>query len=206
MIGIYKIISPTNKVYIGQSWDIENRFKIYKNCSPHQVLLYRSLKKYGVDSHKFEVVHELPIDISQDILDNYEIYYWEKYRDLGFKMMNIKEPGKGGRHSEISKLLMSINQKESYSKNPDRQKSVKVEVYKYNLSGYFIKKYSSIREASRINGIQVGSICSCTSGKLKKAGSYIWRYYFKENIFIEDCKVKTLTLSDFGKLFNDVHK
>jgi len=30
MIGIYKITSPSNKVYIGQSINIEKRFKSYK--------------------------------------------------------------------------------------------------------------------------------------------------------------------------------
>ena len=29
--GIYKIISPSNKIYVGQSWNIEKRFKKYKN-------------------------------------------------------------------------------------------------------------------------------------------------------------------------------
>ena len=54
MIGIYKITSPTNKIYIGQSIDIENRFTKYKSLDcKNQVRLYNSLKKYGFDKHKF---------------------------------------------------------------------------------------------------------------------------------------------------------
>jgi len=30
MIGIYKIISPSNKIYVGQSTDIEKRFNASK--------------------------------------------------------------------------------------------------------------------------------------------------------------------------------
>jgi predicted GIY-YIG superfamily endonuclease len=30
MIGIYKITSPSGKVYIGQSWDIYDRWKKHK--------------------------------------------------------------------------------------------------------------------------------------------------------------------------------
>ena len=30
MIGMYKITSPINKVYIGQSWNIESRIRSYK--------------------------------------------------------------------------------------------------------------------------------------------------------------------------------
>lgn len=29
-IGIYKIKSPSNRIYIGQSWDIDKRLNYYK--------------------------------------------------------------------------------------------------------------------------------------------------------------------------------
>ena len=49
MIGIYKITSPNNKVYIGQSVDIEKRLKRYKNLNcKKQSKIYNSLNKYGV--------------------------------------------------------------------------------------------------------------------------------------------------------------
>ena len=48
MIGIYKIISSSNKVYIGQSTNIEKRFEIYyKLKCKNQPRLYYSLKKYS---------------------------------------------------------------------------------------------------------------------------------------------------------------
>jgi group I intron endonuclease len=59
MIGIYKIINPKGKIYIGQSIDIESRLKRYKCISTStkgQVKIYRSLVKYGVDNHKFEIL------------------------------------------------------------------------------------------------------------------------------------------------------
>jgi group I intron endonuclease len=63
MIGIYKITSPTNKIYIGQSVDIERRFKEYKrlNCKK-QTKLYFSLKKHGVENHVFEILEECSQD------------------------------------------------------------------------------------------------------------------------------------------------
>ena len=59
MIGIYKITSPNGRIYVGQSKNIEKRIKCYKslNCKG-QKLLYRSLLKYGVDKHKFEIIIE----------------------------------------------------------------------------------------------------------------------------------------------------
>lgn len=76
MVGIYKILSPSGRVYIGQSWDIEKRFSWYSSVKPTtQKLLYRSFNKHGVKNHKFDVICELPSDVSQEILDKYEIFY-----------------------------------------------------------------------------------------------------------------------------------
>lgn len=105
MIAIYKITSPENKIYIGQSWDVDNRKRAYisANKIKSQTHIYNSLKKYGYESHKFEIICEFPFDITQDILDIYEVFYWQQYKDCGFQMLNIKEPGRGGRHSEETK-------------------------------------------------------------------------------------------------------
>jgi group I intron endonuclease len=109
MIGIYKITSPSNKVYIGQSWDIERRIKMYKRLScKKQIKLYSSFIKYGVDSHKFEIVVELNLETNQEKLNELEIFYWKEFINKGIEMLNLKEPGSNGKHSEESKRKMSI--------------------------------------------------------------------------------------------------
>ena len=57
LTGIYKITSPTERVYIGQSVDIEDRWSDYRclDCKS-QTALYNSLLKHGVENHKFEIV------------------------------------------------------------------------------------------------------------------------------------------------------
>ena len=59
IIGIYKIISPSGKVYIGQSKNIEHRHNQYKllHCQ-QQPKLYNSLKKHGWDKHTVEILEE----------------------------------------------------------------------------------------------------------------------------------------------------
>ncbi len=48
VVGIYKITSPSGKVYIGQSVDIEKRFKTYLRCScKHCCLLDYGLTSGG---------------------------------------------------------------------------------------------------------------------------------------------------------------
>lgn len=64
IIGIYKITSPTNKIYIGQSINIKGRWGSYRNLDcKSQDKLYKSLKKHGPENHKFEIVQLLPADI-----------------------------------------------------------------------------------------------------------------------------------------------
>jgi len=106
MIGIYKITSPSNKVYIGQSIDIERRFKHYKimRCKD-QVKIYNSLLKYGVDAHIFEVL-EL---CETEQLNNRERHYQDLYDSVanGLNLLYVKSEHFNGGHSEESKKKIS---------------------------------------------------------------------------------------------------
>jgi group I intron endonuclease len=85
MIGIYKITSPSGRVYVGQSIDIDKRWKSYKNiksCSS-QIKLKNSINKYGVDSHIFEIIEECNIDSL-----NTRERYWQDYYDVLNKGLN----------------------------------------------------------------------------------------------------------------------
>lgn len=77
--GIYKITSPTGRVYVGQSKDINKRWSYYKtlNCK-YQTKLYHSLKKHGVENHKFEIVCEC----NELHLNEYEVYYINKFESF----------------------------------------------------------------------------------------------------------------------------
>lgn len=60
---IYKITSPSNRVYVGSTKNVEYRFKQYKSLKcKQQTILYRSFLKYGVENHKFEIIEECSID------------------------------------------------------------------------------------------------------------------------------------------------
>ena len=78
IVCIYKITSPSNKVYIGQSRNISKRINNYSNLNcKKQRKLYNSLKFYGWENHIFSIISELPNDINQTVLDSYEVLYWE---------------------------------------------------------------------------------------------------------------------------------
>jgi group I intron endonuclease len=94
MIGIYKIISPSNKIYIGQSRNIKRRWKYYYSNAitiKQHTKLHYSLLKYGVENHKFEIIEECNIDQ----LDEQEIY-WINYYNSIKQGLNIGLGGSGG--------------------------------------------------------------------------------------------------------------
>lgn len=66
-VYIYKLTSPTNKIYIGQSKNINCRFSQYKhNKCKGQPKLYYALEKYGWDNFSKEILEYVDIDMSDD--------------------------------------------------------------------------------------------------------------------------------------------
>lgn len=87
MIGIYKITSPSGKIYIGQSVNINNRISSYINLKcRNQIKLYNSLLKYSFDKHKFEILEECDVDV----LNERERYYQDYYNASSEKNLNCK--------------------------------------------------------------------------------------------------------------------
>lgn len=85
--GIYKITSPSGKVYIGESSNIKKRIYFYKILSCHkQSRLHNSLKKYGWEAHTFEVIEECSIE---DLLCR-ERYWQDFYNVLGENGLNCE--------------------------------------------------------------------------------------------------------------------
>ena len=87
-VGVYKITSPSNKVYIGQSVHIERRFneykKQFKNCK--QSRLVKSFFKYGIDNHIFEIIAECSIED----LNNLERHYQDLYNAIDTNGLNCR--------------------------------------------------------------------------------------------------------------------
>lgn len=122
--GIYLIrFLLNNKVYIGQSINIDSRIKSHKYClnnNRHKnILLQRYYNKYGENFFKYEVLGYF----DKSTLDLMEVYYIQYYNSIknGFNLES------GGNHkkqiSEISKLKMSNAKKGKPSMNKGRKAS-----------------------------------------------------------------------------------
>ena len=183
--GIYKITSPNNKIYIGQSWDINKRFSGYKKSKKFsQPKLNRSFKKYGVDSHNFEIAHQLPSDCSQETMDAYEILYWELYIASNHKMLNIKYPGSGGKHSLETKLKLkklSLGKKhseDSLKKMKGPRKKVICDKCGLIGSGANMTRYHFENCGKPKQKINYKSV-KCPYCTIEGKGSNMTRYHFK---------------------------
>jgi group I intron endonuclease len=180
VIGIYKIENPKGKVYIGQSVDIDSRWKKYQalNCS-NQTKLLNSLNKYGFDSHTFSVVEEC----KEDDLNKRE-RYWQDYYNVISEGLNCRlteTTDKSGRLSEETKILIgnSLRGKtlsEESKKNMRKPKSDSSRIGRYDKIGknnpFYGRTHSEETKAKirekRKNQIITKETKETISNKLKK--------------------------------------
>ena len=128
MIGIYKITSPSGKIYIGQSIHIQNRFSAYKrlsNCS-EQHKLYRSFLKYGVQNHIFEIIEECQLDTL-----NARERYWQEFYDTinnGLNCMLTRDADRSGKHSQetIEKMRIAAKGKTKSSEHAEKIRQIRI--------------------------------------------------------------------------------
>ena len=190
MIGIYKITSPTKKIYIGQSLNIKKRFRSYEllKCR-HQPAIYNSLKKYGVEKHKFEILCEC--EISE--LNDKERYFQDVYSAIGKNGLNclltkssdrsgelsdetkrkISKAKKSKKHSDETKRKMSESRKgkkqsdELILKRSEAQKKIILNTE----TGIF---YLGVKEASEIVGINHKTLKNQLNGHNKNKTNFLY--------------------------------
>ena len=93
MIGIYKFTNKINGMsYIGQSVDIERRYKQHKRINTDNTIFHNAIREYGFEAFDFEII-EL---CTKDSLDEKEKIYIKKYNTVYPKGYNIATGGHTG--------------------------------------------------------------------------------------------------------------
>jgi group I intron endonuclease len=164
---IYKITSPSNKIYIGQSWNWAKRKSVYKRLScKDQVKIYNSLKKYGYDNHIIEIIEILPLNISQEDLNSKEIYWWEYYKNLGNKMLNIRYPGSNGKMSKES-IKKAVQTRKLNGYTPSKETIEKI-IETRKVNGYTHSEETKQKIGSKHKGKEISlEVRNKISSKLK---------------------------------------
>lgn len=111
---IYKITSPSNRIYVGQTNDFNKRLIAHKHSikrkKTEHVILINSFKKYGFDEHIFEVLEEC----DDSLLNEREIYWIKELNtfnaDNPFGMnMTLGGEGQRGKLDERRKAIAINN-------------------------------------------------------------------------------------------------
>lgn len=154
--GIYKYENLiTHQIYIGQAIDLCERYKKHKqNISDlnHMEDFYLDLRQYGLENFSYEILEEFEV-FDQDLLNELECYYIEKYNSMRPNGYNMIPGGSNGAGLAKSKT-----------------------VYQFDLFGNFIQEFYSAHEASRNTGIDYSSICSCCRKEKINTKNYQWSY------------------------------
>ena len=143
---IYKITSPSNKPYVGQTKRKvpEKRWKEHCQNSlsgnSHCTALVNAIRKYGAENMKFEVIEECP----DDMLNEREHFWIEKLNSLRPNGYNLTTGGGAFEFSEESKAKMSATR---------QQKSIGERGY----IGCVTKNHSGTFKASGTDSAQLGT-------------------------------------------------
>jgi group I intron endonuclease len=205
IIGIYKITSPSNKVYIGQSSNIESRFGVYRRLEcKRQPVIYKSLIKYGWKKHKFEIIEICYL--SQ--INQKEVFYKRKFiKKHGWSkalFCEIKDAHTSGKRSEETKRKIGLAnnglKRSEETKNKLRipktnkiknkiSKSLKGRskpkgyaeqkfkpIKQLDKEGNLIKIYNSVKNAAKLNNFKQSNISCCLIGFSKTAYGFRWKY------------------------------
>jgi len=96
---IYKITSPSGRIYIGKSINLKKRIKDYKyQCETRKSIVHDSIRGYGWDNHTLEIIEEC----ANELLSEREIFwikelnsYWQDNPNGGMNMTRGGEVGGG---------------------------------------------------------------------------------------------------------------
>lgn len=104
---IYILRNKVNdKIYIGQTWNVmEDRMGKDGGKYSNSAYLYNAIQKHGVENFYYEMLAECTTQEEADKLESeYIIKYNSKNGEIGY---NLKDGGRGGKHSEETKAKIS---------------------------------------------------------------------------------------------------
>ena len=139
LIGIYKITSPSGRIYIGQTRNFKSRCSDYKSLDSiiKQRRLYNSFIKYGAENHKIEFIEEC-------LFENLNIYErkWQDYYEV------ITNKGLNCILTETDKLPRVVSEETRLKISKSNTGKIRTQEYKDNLSK--VKKGVKLSEEHKL--------------------------------------------------------
>jgi group I intron endonuclease len=168
--GVYKLISPTGKIYIGQSSNIHRRMIEHKYRSKNKNLkLYSSIRKHGFDNHLLEVLFLSEDSYEKNRMESFYIKYYDSMQNGLNHMDTYTYTGgfSGKKHSNEN--VLKIKERMKGFKPILAIEKTKKKVY----CSYTNKAYNSIIECAKdLNISQAYASMQYTGKRLNKYGIY----------------------------------
>lgn len=187
-IGIYKFQNLiTQEVYVGQSVNIEERYKRHKrDYIEGTTQFYKGIQDWGWENFSYEIL-EL---CNKEELNDREIF-WINYYD---SYNNGYNSTKGGSNKESineeeiiflyqqglspkeikEKMNISLTSVYKYLTCLPEFNQKEISLFQYDLSGKFIKGWLNQEDAGNELGIDPSSIGKVLNGQRNTAGGYFW--------------------------------
>lgn len=164
-VGIYMFTNKINGMsYIGQSTNIERRYKEHMTKNSEKTLFHEDLKKYGKDNFYFKILETC----CKNELDNKETYYIKVYNTIFPRGYNKTFGGKGRLNSSVK-----ISQENL------------IEIY-----DMLINSEISQNDIAKKFSVGVDTISEINNGKTRVLDGYTYplrKKSYKEKNFCIDC-------------------
>lgn len=111
---IYKITSPTNRIYVGKTKRPKIRVWEYRwRSKKRKSIVHDSIKGYGWEAHKFEIIEE----VADELLNDREIFWIKELNSFYLDNpmgMNMTRGGEGGGQSWMHDVERRKKQSERF--------------------------------------------------------------------------------------------
>ena len=187
IIGIYKIENLiNNKVYIGSSISVMNRFSTHKRLLIGNIHfnkhLQSSFNKYGIENFKFEILEYLKF-INKNLIQEREEFNIKLHNSTDSKYGYNKRvecnTNLGMKFTDEQREKMKISHignkrtKEAHLKILESQYK---KVLQISEDGIILNKFNSIKEAEESTSISRQNISACCRNVLNSAGGFYWSF------------------------------
>ncbi len=185
LAGIYKITNKiNNKIYIGSSVNIKSRWSTHINTKKG-FLISLAIKKYGIDNFIFEIIEQLDLLLTKEVLRESLIETEQKYLDLfqpwpennGYNLCRIAGSTLGTTRTEQQRKNISEAKKAQNLKGSKSPRSIPV--YMLDPVGNIVF-FESINSGALEYDLHVAAVAEVIRGiRYQYKG---WRLYNKNEV------------------------
>lgn len=176
MMCVYLRTNTVNgKQYVGQTKDFKQREYDWKSTKSSYAGAYidNARRVYGIENFTVEILKECT---TQDELNEWEVYYINKYNTKRPNGYNLTDGGGGTIGYKMpEEAIERIRHYGMY------ESSYRKQVLQYDLDGNFIREWMSAAECSR-NGYGTGAVTACCRGERRRYKGFQWKFKVSDEI------------------------